>query len=87
MHSSRMHTSRLLTVPCSILGESVQLCFIFVFMDIYVIITNAFGLPKPSLFCNVQRDVASLSSYSELNSKSNCWNSHVLPHLLLIGSC
>ena len=32
-------------------------------------ITEAFGLPKPSLFCNVQRDVASLPSYSKLNSK------------------
>ena len=31
--------------------------------------TEAFGLPKPSLFCNVQRDVASLPSYSKLNSK------------------
>ena len=30
-------------------------------------ITEAFGLPKPSLFCNVQRDVASLPSYSKLN--------------------
>ena len=62
-------------------------CFIFVFTDIYVVITKAFGLPKPSLFCNVQRDVASLPSYSKLNSKRNRWNSHVLPHLLLIGSC
>ena len=32
-------------------------------------ITEAFGLPKLSLFCNVQRDVASLLSYSKLNSK------------------
>ena len=32
-------------------------------------ITEAFSLPNPSLFCNVQRDVASLSSYSKLNSK------------------
>ena len=32
-------------------------------------ITEAFGLPKPSLFCNVQRDVASLPSYNKLNSK------------------
>ena len=32
-------------------------------------ITEAFGLPKSSLFCNVQRDVASLPSYSKLNSK------------------
>ena len=32
-------------------------------------ITEAFGLPKPSLFCNVQRDVASLPSYIKLNSK------------------
>ena len=30
-------------------------------------ITEAFGLPKLSLFCNVQRDVASLPSYSKLN--------------------
>ena len=51
------------------------------FTDIYVIITKAFGLPKPSLFCNVQRDVASLPSYSRLNSKHNYWNSHVLPRL------
>ena len=51
------------------------MCFIFVFTDIYVIITKAFGLPKPSLFCNVQRDVASLLSYSKLNSKHNRWNS------------
>ena len=50
-------------------------CFIFVFRDIYVLITKAFGLPKPSLFCNVQRDVASLPSYSKLNSKHNHWNS------------
>ena len=62
-------------------------CFIFVFTDIYVTITKAFGLPKPSLFWNVQRDVASLPSYSKLNSKCNRWNSHMLPHLLLIGSC
>ena len=47
-------------------------------MDIYVTITKAFGLPKPSLFCNVQRDVASLPFYSKLNSKCNHWNSHVL---------
>ena len=32
-------------------------------------ITEAFSLPNLSLFCNVQRDVASLSSYSKLNSK------------------
>ena len=32
------------------------------------------GLPKPSLFCNVQRDVASLPSYSKLKSNS----SHVM---------
>ena len=38
------------------------------------ILTQAFGLPKPSLFCIVQRDVASLSSYSKLNSNS----SHVI---------
>ena len=44
-------------------------------------------MPKPSLFCNVQRDVASLPFYSKLNSKRNHWNSHVLPRLLLIGSC
>ena len=25
MHSNKLHTSRLLTVPCSILGESVQI--------------------------------------------------------------
>ena len=30
-------------------------------------ITGAFGLPKLSLFCIVQRDVASLPSYSKLN--------------------
>ena len=66
---------------------ATTVCFIFVFTDIYVLITKAFGLPKPSLFCNVQRDVASLPSYSKLNSKCNCWNSHMLPHLLLIGSC
>ena len=46
---------------------------------------KAFGLPKPSLFCNVQRDVASLPSYGKLNSKCNHWNSHVLPRLFLIG--
>ena len=62
-------------------------CFISVFTDIYITITKAFGLPKPSLFCNVQRDVASLPFYSKLNSKCNRWNSHVLPRLLLIGSC
>ena len=38
-----------------------------------VIITEAFGLPKPSLFCNVQRDVASLPSYSKLNLKCDSW--------------
>ena len=32
-------------------------------------ITEAFGLPKLSLFCSVQRYVASLSSFSKLNSK------------------
>ena len=37
-------------------------------------ITEAFGLPKLSLFCNVQRDVASLLYYSKLNSNS----SHVI---------
>ena len=56
------------------------------FMDIYVIITRAFGLPKTSLFCNVQRGVAFLLSYSKLNSKRNPRNSHVLPCLLLIFS-
>ena len=56
-------------------------------MDIHVLITEAFGLPKPSLFCNVQSDVASLQSYSKLNSKRNHWNSHMLLCLLLIGSC
>ena len=30
-------------------------------------ITEAFGLYKLSLFCNVQRDVASLPYYSKLN--------------------
>ena len=33
-------------------------------------ITEAFGLPKQSLFSNVQRDAASLPSYSKLNSNS-----------------
>ena len=37
-------------------------------------ITEALGLPKPSLFCNVLRDAASLPSYSKLNSNS----SHVI---------
>ena len=32
-------------------------------------IREAFGLPKLNLFCNVQRHVASLSSYTKLNSK------------------
>ena len=64
--------------------NELDVCFIFVFTDIYVIITKAFGLPKPSLFCNVQRDVSSLPSYSKLNSKCNHWNSHVLPHFLLV---
>ena len=36
-------------------------------------ITEAFGLPKQSLFCNVQRDVASLPSYSKLNPKCDHW--------------
>ena len=72
---------------CMVGGVHGRGCFISVFTDIYVIINKAFGLPKPSLFCNVQRDVASLSSYSKLNSKRNRWNSHVLPRLLLIGSC
>ena len=58
-----------------------EICFISVFTDIYVTITKAFGLLKPSL------DDASLPSYSKLNSKRNRWNSHVLPRLLLIGSC
>ena len=31
-------------------------------------ITEAFRLPEPSLFCNVQRDFPSLPSYSKLNS-------------------
>ena len=65
----------------------IGVCSISVFTDIYVTITKAFGLPKPSLFWNVQRDVTSLPSYSKLNSNCNCWNSHVLPCLLLIGSC
>ena len=43
-------------------------------------ITEAFGLPKPSLFCNVQRDVASLPSYSKLNSK--CDSKEVTWYLL-----
>ena len=34
-------------------------------------ITEAFGLPRPSLFCNVQRDVASLPSYGKLKSNSS----------------
>ena len=37
-------------------------------------ITEAIGLPKLSLFCNVQRDIASLPSHSNLNSNS----SHVI---------
>ena len=32
-------------------------------------ITEAFSLPKLSLFCNVQRAVASLPSHNKLNSK------------------
>ena len=68
-------------------GKLSNLCFNFVFTDIYVIITKAFGLPKLSLFCNAQRDVASFPSYSKLNSKRNHWNSHMLLRLLLIGSC
>ena len=31
----------------------IGVCFISVFTDIYVTITKAFGLPKPSLFWNV----------------------------------
>ena len=43
----------------------------------YAILTvriTEFGLPKANLFCNLQRDVASLPSYSKLNSNS----SHVI---------
>ena len=36
-------------------------------------ITEAFGLPKLSLFCNVQRDVTSLPSYIKLNLKCDSW--------------
>ena len=62
MHSSRMRTDR-----CSGCREGGVLSLGYAIL--IVRITEAFGLPKPSLFCNVQRDVASLPSYSKLNSK------------------
>ena len=45
-------------------------------------IAEAFDLPKPSLFCNVQRDVASLPSHSKLNSKCDSWEAmwYLLTH-------
>ena len=55
--------------------------------DLYVILAKAFGLPKPSLFSNHKVMLPLCHLRVKLNSKCNCWNSHVLPCLLLIGSC
>ena len=49
----------------------VYLFYPWVMCILTVRITEAFGLPKPCLFCNVQRNVASLPSYSKLNSNSS----------------
>ena len=47
-------------------------------------ITEAFGLPKPSLFCNVQRDVASLPSYSKTEFKFKSRDAYLVTDWLLI---
>ena len=47
-------------------------------------ITEAFGLPKPSLFCNVQRDVASLPSYSKTEFKLKSRGTYLVTDWLLI---
>ena len=47
-------------------------------------ITDAFGLPKLSLFCNVQRDVASLSSYSKTEFKFKSHDTYLVADWLLI---
>ena len=48
-------------------------------------ITEAFGLPKPSLFSNHKAMLLLCHLRVKLNSKRNRYNSHVLPCLLLIG--
>ena len=59
-------------------------------------ITEAFGFPKLSLFCNVQRDVTSLPSYSKikievmwyLSSRLLVVNNHAIPlRNILAGTC
>ena len=47
-------------------------------------ITEAFGLPKLSLFCNVQRDVASLLSYSKTEFKLKSRGTYLVTDWLLI---
>ena len=56
--------------------QNCRVCYPWVICILTVRITDSFGLPKPSLFCIVQRDVASLPSYSKLKSNSS--------HMILI---
>ena len=57
------------TIVCVAQSVVRLLFYPWVMCILTVRITEAFDLPKPSLFCNVQRDVASLPSYSKLDSK------------------
>ena len=50
-----------------ILIKQAKICYV------WKSLTEAFGLPKPSLFCIVQRDGTFLLSYSKLNSNSNSY--------------
>ena len=57
-----------------------------VLRDIDVIITKAFGLPRLSLLSNYKVMLPLCHLRVKLNSKHNCWNSHMLPCSFLIGS-
>ena len=51
---------------------------------VLTVITEAIGLPKLSLFCNVQRDVVSLPSYSKTEFKFKSCDTYLVTDWLLI---
>ena len=79
-------------LPCTVTGSWIDLDLRLTVLslglrEIYVIITKAFELSKLSLFSNYKVMLPLCHLRVKLNSKHNCWNSHMLLRLLLNSSC
>ena len=76
-------------VPGKVRVLNLDLFSIYLPLDIYIIILQAFGLPKPSLFCNYK--LMLLLCHLRVNWIQNVTvgivTRYSVPCLLLIGSC